>query len=190
MSTRIVSTRRVLTAGEYVVNHSLVTEADKPVAVRFDLFRTDGATVLEHWFDEEPWQAETANGHTQIDGTTAVDSAADDDESRRVATEAIETILVNGDASHLDDHLGGDGYMQHNPRFADGTSGLVAALTALAEQGITLSYDGIRQVVAEGDFTYLRSEGQFGGEPYVFHDLFRVADGRCVEHWDVMVPRS
>ena len=65
----------------------------------------------------------------------------------------------------------------------------MVALTALAEQGITMSYDGIHQVVAEGDFAYLRSEGHFAGQPFVFHDLFRVADGRCVEHWDVMVQR-
>jgi predicted SnoaL-like aldol condensation-catalyzing enzyme len=79
--------------------------------------------------------------------------------------------------------------VQHNPRFADGVSGLLAALTTLAEQGITMTYNGIRQVVADGDLAYLRSEGTFAGQPFVFHDLFRVADGRCVEHWDVMVPR-
>ena len=171
MSTKAVSTRRVLTDGEFVVNHSLVTEDGEPVAVRFDLFRTDGADVVEHWFNEEPWQAETANGHNQIDGTVSIDGAADTDDSRRVATAAIQTILVNGDASHLEAHLAGEDYVQHNPRFADGISGLVAALTALAEQGITMSYDGIHQVVAEGDFAYLRSEGQFAGQPFVFHDL-------------------
>ena len=80
--------------------------------------------------------------------------------------------------------------MQHNARFADGISGLAAALSALAEQGITMKYDSIRQVVVDGDFAYLRSEGTFAGEPFVFHDLFRVADGRCVEHWDVMVPQQ
>lgn len=80
--------------------------------------------------------------------------------------------------------------MQHNPRFADGVIGLVAALTALAQQGITVTYNGIRQIVAEGSFAYLRSEGTFAGQPFVFHALLRVADGRCVEHWDVMVPRQ
>jgi hypothetical protein len=50
-----------------------------------------------------------------------------------------------------------------NARFADGITGLVAALTALAEQGITMRYDAIR---------------------------LRVAGGRCAEHWDVMVPRQ
>ncbi|GAF48322.1 nuclear transport factor 2 family protein [Rhodococcus wratislaviensis] len=186
-SNRVV--RRVLHDGEYVVNHSLIAGESGPRAVRFDLWRIAKGVVAEHWADEEQWADETANGHTQIDGTQAIDGSADTEVTRKVATATVQTILVNGDTSALDDHLAGEAYIQHNPRFSDGVSGLVAALTALAEQGITMKYDGIRQVVAEGDFAYVRSEGLFGGQPFVFHDLFRVADGRCVEHWDVMVPR-
>ena len=186
-SNRVV--RRVLSDGEYVVNHSLVTGEDGPRAVRFDLWRIANGAVAEHWADDEPWASETANGHTQIDGAQAIDGSADREVTREIATATVQSILVNGDTSALDDHLAGEAYIQHNPRFADGVSGLLAALTALAGQGITMKYDGIGQVVAEGDFAYIRSEGAFGGQPFVFHDLFRVADGRCVEHWDVMVPR-
>jgi len=187
-SDRVV--RRVLSDGEYVVNHSVITGSGGPTAVRFDLWRVADGAVAEHWGDEEQWVPETANGHTQIDGARATDHSEHTETTRRIATATVQTILVEGDTSALDVHLAGEAYTQHNPRFADGVSGLVAALTALAEQGITMKYDGIRQVVAEGDFAYLRSEGVFGGQPFVFHDLFRVADGRCVEHWDVMVPRG
>jgi predicted SnoaL-like aldol condensation-catalyzing enzyme len=186
--TRIV--RRTLGDGEFVVNHSEVYADGTPVAVRFDLWRIVDGVVAEHWSDEEPWVAQTANGHTQTDGSTAIDPTADTDTTRHIASTTVQTILVDGDASALDAHLAGEDYIQHNPRFADGISGLVAALTELAKNGITMRYDGIRQVVADGDFAYIRSEGTFGDAPYVFHDLFRVADGKCVEHWDVMVARS
>jgi predicted SnoaL-like aldol condensation-catalyzing enzyme len=181
--------RRVLVDGEYVVNHSIVTESGKPRAVRFDLFRTSADDIVEQWHDQEPWQITTANGHTQLDGVTRIDPSADTEQTRQIATAAVQKILVEGDASVLDQHLAGENYVQHNPRFDNGVSGLVQALTTLAEQGITMKYDGIRQVVSDGDFAYIRSEGTFAGDPYVFHDLFRVAAGRCVEHWDVMVPR-
>jgi predicted SnoaL-like aldol condensation-catalyzing enzyme len=180
--------RRVLIDGDYVVNHSVVTENGTSVAVRFDLWRMNGDDVVEHWHDEEAWQTTTANGHTQIDGETRVDPLADRELTRRIATGAVQTILVEGDASVVGDHLAGEDYVQHNPRFADGVSGLLQPLTALAEQGVTMKYDGIREVVTDGDFAYLRSEGSFAGDPYVFHDPFRVRDGRCLEHWDVMVP--
>jgi predicted SnoaL-like aldol condensation-catalyzing enzyme len=168
----------------------MITGDDGPVAVRFDLWQLADGRVADHWGDEEAWSATTANGHTQIDGPTALDRNADLELTRRVAVGAVQTILVDGDVSSLHEHLAGDDYTQHNPRFADGVSGLVAALTALAEQGITMRYDGIRQVVADGDFAYIRSEGTFADVPHVFHDLFRVADGKCAEHWDVMIPRQ
>jgi hypothetical protein len=67
---------------------------------------------------------------------------------------------------------------------------MLAALGALAQQGITMKYDEISHVVVQGNFAYLRSTGHFGEDSYVFHDLFRVSHGKCVEHRDVMVPSS
>lgn len=182
---------RVLSDGSLVLIHSEVIGADgEPSAVAFDLFQmTDGA-ISGHWSDAEPWVDSSANGHTQVDGTTAVDDHADSAETRRVATGAVQEILVNGRVEVLDTYLAGDDYVQHNPRFADGVSGLVAGLGALAAQGITMKYDQILHVVVEGDFAYLHSRGHFGDQNYVFHDLFRVTDGKCVEHWDVMVPAT
>jgi predicted SnoaL-like aldol condensation-catalyzing enzyme len=182
---------RVLTDGEYTATHWLVTdETGAPTAVRFELTRTVDGQVVESYVDDEPWQAETANGNTQIDGPTTIDRTADTDETRRIASNAVQDLLIDGKAETLPEHLAGEDYIQHNPRVANGVSGLVAALTAFAEQGITMTYDGIRQVAADGNFAYLRSEGQFGGQPFVFHDLFRVADGKIIEHWDVMVPAT
>jgi len=181
---------RVLRDGDFVVNHSLIATDSGPIGVRFDLWQITDGRIVDHWADDEPWSATTANGHTQIDGPTTLDPTADRELTRRVAVAAVQTILVEGDVGALQHHLAGEDYVQHNPRFADGVTGLVAALTALAEQGITMRYDGIRQVVAERNFAYIRSEGTFADAPYVFHDLLRVADGTCVEHWDVMVARA
>jgi predicted SnoaL-like aldol condensation-catalyzing enzyme len=51
-----------------------------------------------------------------------------------------------------------------------------------------MRYDRVRLTVAEGDLVYVLSDGRFGATPYIFHDLFRVANGRAAEHWDVTVP--
>src|SRR5258705_9162069 len=52
-SNRVV--QRVLTDGEYVVNHSLILEEGGPAAVRFDVWRIANGVVAEHWADEERW---------------------------------------------------------------------------------------------------------------------------------------
>lgn len=48
--------------------------------------------------------------------------------------------------------------------------------------------DGEVVVERRGDSAHLRSEGTFAEQPFAFHDLLRVVDDRCVEHWDVAVP--
>lgn len=106
-SRRVARAGRRLDDGEYVVNHSLITDDDGPTAVRFDLWRIENQRVVQHWADEEPWVPETANGHTEIDGTRAIDHNADTAETRRIAHGAVQSILVDGDTSALDDHLAG-----------------------------------------------------------------------------------
>lgn len=41
-------------------------------------------------------------------------------------------------------------------------------------------------MVADGEFVLTQSEGSLGGTPTAFYDLFRIADGKIVEHWDVI----
>ena len=77
-------------------------------------------------------------------------------------------------------------YIQHNTAIADGVSGLNAALTALAEQGIEMIYDETHMVLAQGNFVLSVSEGTYGGEHTSYYDLWRVENGKLAEHWDVM----
>jgi hypothetical protein len=99
---------------------------------------------------------DTASGHSQVDGPTTPNPLAAGD-ARDVVTRTVRTILA--DFSALDSYLAGEDYVQHNPRFGDGISGLAVALAQLAEQGITMTYDEITHVVAEGDFAHTRSVG-------------------------------
>ena len=85
-------------------------------------------------------------------------------------------------ASYFD----GDTYIQHNTAIADGVSGLNAALTALAEQGIQMIYDETHMVLAQGNFVLAVSEGTYGGAHTSYYDLWRVENGKIAEHWDVM----
>ncbi|MEU9413480.1 hypothetical protein AB0E08_48405 [Streptomyces sp. NPDC048281] len=181
---------RVLAHGDLVVTHATTAVPDGGQAVAFDLWQITDGRITGHWGDQEPLVEQTANGHTQVDGVAVLDATADTDTTRKVAEDTVRTILVNNDFSDLERYLAGESYIQHNPRFADGISGLAAALGELAKSGHSLKYSDVLDVVAERNFAYVRSAGVFAGTDFVFHDLFRVADGRAVEHWDVMVPRE
>nr|WP_324293022.1 nuclear transport factor 2 family protein [Maridesulfovibrio sp.] len=86
-----------------------------------------------------------------------------------------------------------DNYTQHNPAVGDGLAGFGAALKAMADAGTPMIYTNNHMILGEGSFVLSVSEGEFLGKYVSFYDLFRVEDGKIVEHWDTIeeiLPRS
>ena len=98
---------------------------------------------------------------------------------------ALVNTFATGDTETARELLD-ENYIQHNTAIADGVSGLNAALTALAEQGIQMIYDETHMVLAQGNFVLAVSEGTYGGAHTSYYDLWRVENGKIAEHWDVM----
>ena len=107
-------------------------------------------------------------------------------ENKALIANFVETILVKGQFDKLSSFFEGDNYHQHNTVIADGLSGLGQALEAMAKQGIKMVYTTNHKVLGEGNFVLSISEGFFADKPTSFYDLFRVQNGKIVEHWDVM----
>lgn len=49
-----------------------------------------------------------------------------------------------------------------------------------------MKYHTTHKVIGEGNFVLVLSEGQFAGKHVAFYDLYRVENGKIVEHWDVI----
>jgi predicted SnoaL-like aldol condensation-catalyzing enzyme len=81
----------------------------------------------------------------------------------------------------------GERYVQHNPLIADGIDGFRTFVGFLKQTFPNLRGE-IKRVFADGDFVILhahgiRAPGQRGS---AIIDIFRLDDGKIVEHWDVM----
>lgn len=70
---------------------------------------------------------------------------------------------------------------------------LRSALEADDGHGRYIDYHRIHRVLAEGNFVLCVSEGNYGGAHSSFYDLFQLAAGKVVEHWDtteMIAPRN
>lgn len=79
-------------------------------------------------------------------------------------------------------------YIQHNPGIPDGREAAVARLLPMFSNPAT-SFE-VKRVLVDGEFACLHlharpGPGERGG---AVCDLYRVRDGKIVEHWDVMQP--
>ncbi|MBW8185498.1 nuclear transport factor 2 family protein [Shewanella nanhaiensis] len=183
------TTHRLISEGNMVVAHNEYKNAkvfggDHLAA--FDVFRIEDGKVAEHWDNLTPVTAPNPSGRTQFDGTTLVTDLDKTAENKAVVTSFVYDVLHGKAPDKITDYVSTETYLQHNSGVADGLDGLGAALKAMADAGLSMTYSDTHMIIAEGNFVFTASEGEFSGDHVAFYDLFRVDGGKIVEHWDVI----
>ena len=182
-----VNNIRAFEDGDKVFLQTVYNFAGAGEQVAFDIFRFDeDGKIAEHWDNLAALAEPNPSGHTQTDGTMEVTDLDKTEENRELVKNFLYDVMQGNNPDKTPDYFDGDTYIQHNTGIADGVSGLNAALGALAEQGISMVYDEVHMVLAQGNFVLAVSEGTFGGAPTSYYDLWRVENGKIAEHWDVM----
>ena len=111
---------------------------------------------------------------------------AKEEANKKVVKEFYEAAINQKDFAAASKYLGAK-YVQHNPRAADGAEGLKAYLAFMKEK-TPKSHSEIKQAFADGDYVFLhvhavREPGTLG---QAIIDIFRLENGKIVEHWDVI----
>ncbi|MBY0554966.1 hypothetical protein K2P97_10590 [bacterium] len=178
------NTVRVFADGDYVFTHSEYNFFGPKVG--FDILRFENGKIVEHWDNLAEKTPPNPSGRTQLDGETEVKDKHKTADNKKLVSEFVATVLVKQQYDKTSNYIEANNYQQHNSQIGDNLSGLQAALGALAKQGIKMEYDKVHKVLGEGNFVLVVSEGKFASKPTAYYDLFRVENGKIVEHWDIL----
>ena len=109
--------------------------------------------------------------------------------AKRIVLDFFDLAFVQRRAAEAAERYLGAEYKQHNPLAPDGPEAFVGFIGVFQEQAPEMSFD-IKRVIAEQDLVVLHDHLKLSpddlGQAVV--DIFRVEEGRVVEHWDVLQP--
>ena len=183
---------RAFEDGDFVFGHTEYDFASRKIG--FEVFRFEVGQAVEHWDNIQERLGPNASGRSMVDGPTEAVDLEKTESNRALVQNFVEEALVEGKLDRLAEFIDQASYIEHNPRLSDGLSALRSALEAKDESGRRqVDYQRIHRVLAEGSFALSVSEGSYVGVHSAFYDLFRLAEGKIVEHWDTtekIAPKS
>lgn len=184
-----VKTHRIFQDGDFVVTHNTYDNAQAFGAkeiVSFDVYRLAHGKIAEHWDNITPIVAKTASGRSQFDGPTEVIDLDKTEANKALVKNFIDDILFGKKPNKITDYISTKKYHQHNTAIEDGIAGLGKAIEYLVSQNNMFHYTKVHKILGEGNFVLTMSEGEWSGKKQAFYDLFRIENGKIVEHWDVI----
>jgi predicted SnoaL-like aldol condensation-catalyzing enzyme len=110
------------------------------------------------------------------------------EENKKTVAAFYDAALNQKDFDAASKYLG-DRYTQHNPTAADGPEGLKAFLAFLRDK-FPNNHSEIKRIFADGDYVivHVHAVREPGTRGNAIVDIFKLENGKVVEHWDVVQP--
>lgn len=136
------------------------------------------AQASDGWVDPFP-KAEAPGAASDTPQETA---------NKRIVLEFYDKAINAKDFEAASRFLG-DRYIQHNPIAKDGPEGLKAFIEFLKGK-FPKQHNDVKRVLTSGDYVILHvhSVQEPGTLGRVIGEIFRLENGKVVEHWDVIHP--
>ena len=109
------------------------------------------------------------------------------EENKRIVSEWHELAITQRKPEEAVAKYLGPYYRQHNPGAGDGPEPFIETVKRFAQNFPDLRMEP-KRIVAEGDYVVLHSHLILkpGGRGSAVVDIFRLENGKIVEHWDVL----
>ena len=179
-----VAVIRAFEDGDYVFTHTKYNFFGPKAG--FDVFKFENGLIVAHWDNLQEIVKKTVSGRTQFDGTTEITNLDKTAANKILVKNFVSDILMGANPNKITDYISTETYLQHNPNVGDGLDGLGKALEELAKAGMPMKFTKNHKILGEGNFVLSISEGEFLKKHVAFFDLFRIENGKIVEHWDTI----
>ena len=112
------------------------------------------------------------------------------EENKKAVAAFYDAVLNQKDFDAASKYLG-NRYTQHNPGAADGPDGLKGFIAFLKDK-FPNNRSEIKRIFADGDYVivHVHAVREPGTRGNAIIDIFKLENGKVVEHWDVVQPNS
>lgn len=184
-NTRDIQIIRAIEDGNYVFLH-VYQDIDNGTAkwVTTDLFDTDeNDKIIEHWDVIAAYKEvnETVTGNDVVLGHFELKDLDKTEENKALVRTFLTEVFQNKKYDQLEDFVSSENYIQHNPNIPNGKEALKHLLTHN-----NLVYDFVFKIIGQGDHVVAYSKLLRNNKEYAIFDIFRIENGKIVEHWDNM----
>jgi len=110
------------------------------------------------------------------------------EENKKIVAAFYDAALNQKDFEKASQYLGAR-YTQHNPLAADGREGFKGFITFLKDK-FPNNRSEIKRIFADGDYVivHVHAVREPGTRGNAIVDIFKLENGKVVEHWDVVQP--
>ncbi len=137
------------------------------------------------------------NSRSQIDGWEEVIDLEKTEQNLAHVKALIENVFLVGASKTKDkisNYISDEKYFQHNVdnEIGDGLDQLLISIDRMLTYGSDLQYDKNLELIAQGNFVFSISQQYWLNpetkqkETWEYWDLFRLEEGKIVEHWDII----
>lgn len=107
--------------------------------------------------------------------------------SKSLVAAYMEDVWVNRNTDTLDQYISKEQFIQHNPHLEDGFTALQNFLPHLFNNLMPEGTWEVKRIIAEDDMVVVHSLAKPTPNALgmAVVDIFRLANGKIVEHWDV-----
>ncbi|WP_405207149.1 nuclear transport factor 2 family protein [Aquimarina sp. LLG6339-5] len=109
-------------------------------------------------------------------------------EQKKIVTNGMKALFQDFDKDAIRTYFH-DHYIQHNPNVPTGLEPIIGMLPSMKDVNFSFT---THRMISDGDLVLTHNTGNnamvFGSEKIVTFDLWRVEDGKIIEHWDAITP--